>query len=139
MAGGQVAWRPGAHELLTGAVAAGVPCALVSSSLRRVVDAVLEAVGRHHFAATVSGDDVQRTKPDPEPYLLAADLLGVPASSCVALEDTAIGAASARAAGCRTVVVPSLLPVADDMADLVVGSLAELDLSALRQLVIAPA
>ena len=139
LAGGPVAWRPGGNDLLTAAVAAGVPCALVSSSLRRVVDAVLEAVGRHHFAATVSGDDVQRTKPDPEPYLLAADLLGVPASSCVALEDTAIGAASARAAGCRTVVVPSLLPVADDMADLVVGSLAELDLSALRQLVIAPA
>ena len=134
-----VAWRPGAHDLLAAAVAAGVPCALVSSSLRRVVDAVLDAVGRHHFEATVSGDDVQRTKPDPDPYLLAAELLGVPASSCVALEDTAIGAASARAAGCRTVVVPSLLPVGDELADLVVGSLADLDLAALGRLVTAAA
>jgi HAD superfamily hydrolase (TIGR01509 family) len=134
-----VAWQPGAHELLTSAVAAGVPCALVSSSLRRVVEPVLDAVGRHHFAATVSGDDVERTKPQPDPYLLAAELLGVPASSCVALEDTAIGATSARAAGCRTVVVPSLLPVADEMADQVVGSLADLDLVTLGRLLAAPA
>ena len=89
------------------------------------------------FAATVSGDDVQRTKPHPDPYLLAADLLGVPASSCVALEDSGIGATSARAAGCRTVVVPSLVPVADETADLVVGSLAELDLATLGRLTTA--
>ena len=136
---GPVAWRPGAHDLLTAAVAAGVPCALVSSSLRRVVDAVLDAVGRAHFAATVSGDDVERTKPHPDPYLLAAELLGVPTSACVALEDSAIGAASAREAGCRTVVVPSLLPVGEETADLVVGSLADLDLTTLSRLVTAPA
>ena len=139
LGGGPVAWRPGAHALLAAAVEAGVPCALVSSSMRRVVDAVLEAVGRHHFVATVSGDDVERTKPHPDPYLLAAELLGVPASSCVALEDSEIGAASARAAGCRTVVVPSLVPVADETADLVVGSLAELDLASLGRLATTPA
>ena len=139
LGGRPVAWRPGAHALLAAAVEAGVPCALVSSSMRRVVDAVLEAVGRHHFVATVSGDDVERTKPHPDPYLLAAELLGVPASSCVALEDSEIGAASARAAGCRTVVVPSLVPVADETADLVVGSLAELDLASLGRLATTPA
>ena len=136
---GPVAWRPGAHDLLSAAVDAGVPCALVSSSLRRVVDAVLHAVGGHHFAATVSGSDVERTKPHPDPYLLAAERLGVPASSCVALEDSAVGAASARAAGCRTVVVPSLLPVGGDLADLVVGSLGDLDLPMLGRLVTAHA
>jgi HAD superfamily hydrolase (TIGR01509 family) len=134
-----VAWRPGAHDLLTSAVGAGVPCALVSSSLRPVVDAVLEAVGRERFAATVSGDDVEQTKPHPDPYLLAADLLGVPATSCVALEDSDVGATSARAAGCRTVVVPSLAPVADELADLVVGSLDDLDLETLGRLVNAHA
>jgi HAD superfamily hydrolase (TIGR01509 family) len=136
---GPVAWRPGAHDLLTSAVGAGVPCALVSSSLRPVVDAVLVAVGRERFAATVSGDDVERTKPHPDPYLLAADLLGVPATSCVALEDSDVGATSARAAGCRTVVVPSLAPVADELADLVVGSLDDLDLGTLGRLFTARA
>ena len=131
---GPVAWRPGAHDLLAAAEEAGVPCALVSSSMRRVVDAVLDAVGRQHFAATVSGDDVERTKPDPDPYLLAAELLGVPASSCVALEDSEIGATSARAAGCSVVVVPSLVPVPAEAADLVAGSLAELDLASLGRL-----
>ena len=131
---GPVAWRPGAEALLTSAAAAGVPCALVSSSLRPVVDAVLDAVGRHHFAATVSGDDVERTKPHPDPYLLAAELLGVPPADCVALEDSAAGATSARTAGCRTVVVPSLAPVPDDLSHVQVSSLAELDLDRLARI-----
>jgi len=130
---GPVAWRPGAEALLTSAAAAGVPCALVSSSLRPVVDAVLDAVGRHHFATTVSGDDVERTKPHPDPYLLAAELLGVRPDDCVALEDSAAGAASARSAGCRTIVVPSLSPVPEDLSHLQVPSLAELDLDRLAR------
>ena len=132
--GSGVVWRPGAEALLTSAAAAGVPCALVSSSLRPVVDAVLDAVGRHHFAATVSGDDGERTKPHPHPYLLAAELLGVPPADCVALEDSAVGATSARSAGCRTVVVPSLAPVPDDLSHLQVPSLAELDLDRLARI-----
>ena len=50
-----VSWRPGAEDLLSAAADAGVPCTLVSSSLRSVVDAVLDAVGRDRFAATVAG------------------------------------------------------------------------------------
>jgi HAD superfamily hydrolase (TIGR01509 family) len=139
LGGGPVSWRPGAQDLLTAAVDAGVPCALVSSSLRPVVDAVLDAVGRHHFAATVSGDDVERTKPHPDPYLLAAELLGLAAGSCVALEDSAAGATSARAAGCRTVVVPSLAQVPGHLADLTADSLADVDLWTLGRLGNAPA
>jgi HAD superfamily hydrolase (TIGR01509 family) len=131
---GPVAWRPGAEALLASAGAAGVRCALVSSSLRPVVDAVLDAVGRHHFAATVSGDDVERTKPHPEPYLLAAELLGVHPADCVALEDSAAGATSARSAGCRTVVVPSLAPVPADLSHVQVTSLTELDLDRLARI-----
>ena len=108
---GPVHWMPGARRLLEETSAAGVPRALVSSSLRVVVDAVLDAIGREHLPVTVSGDDVARTKPYPDPYLLAARTLGVDPADCVALEDSATGAASARAAGCYTVAVPSL---ADD-------------------------
>jgi HAD superfamily hydrolase (TIGR01509 family) len=130
---GPVAWQPGAQDLLATAAAAGVPCALVSSSLRPVVDAVLAAIGDHHFGATVSGDDVECTKPHPDPYLRAAELVGVPATSCVALEDSTTGAASARAAGCRTVVVPTLTPVPDHLADLQVSSLTQLSLDVLAR------
>lgn len=124
---GPVEWMPGARRLLTAVGAAGLPRALVSSSARVLVDAVLDAVGRQDFDVTVSGDDVVRTKPYPDPYLLAADLLGVDAAACVAIEDSRPGAASARAAGCLTIVVPSVTPVPDDVADLQVDTLEDLD------------
>ncbi len=132
---GPVNWMPGARRLLEETSAAGVPRALVSSSLRVVVDAVLDAIGREHLPVTVSGDDVARTKPYPDPYLLAARTLGVDPADCVALEDSATGAASARAAGCYTVGVPSLATIPTDVAHHQVGSLEELDLAALADLV----
>lgn len=63
---------PGAERLLAELAAYEVPTALVSASHRRIIDRVLESVGRHHFALTVAGDEVTRTKPHPEPYLTAA-------------------------------------------------------------------
>jgi HAD superfamily hydrolase (TIGR01509 family) len=132
---GPVRWMPGARELLGEVTDAGVPVALVSASYRCIVDAVLEVVGRERFATTVSADDVPRTKPHADPYLAAAAALGVDPTRCVALEDSAIGAASARAAGCVTVAVPSIVPVDPATVDAVVSSLADIDLSWLRDLV----
>ena len=131
--GGPVDWMPGAQRLLAEVGQAGLPRALVSSSARVIVEAVLDAVGREHFDVTVSGDDVSRTKPHPEPYLRAAELLGVDVRSCVALEDSPPGANSARAAGCVTVVVPSVASVPDDIAHLQVRSLEELDLAVMAE------
>ena len=128
---GPVRWQPGAERLLAQAADAGVPCALVSSSLRPVVDAVLAAIGTEHFTVTVSGDDVAQTKPNPDPYLLAAELLGVDPVRCVALEDSETGATSAVAAGCLTVVVPSLVPVPDGVGDVRLAALTEIDLERL--------
>jgi HAD superfamily hydrolase (TIGR01509 family) len=131
---GPVRWQPGAEGQLAQAADAGVPCALVSSSLRPVVDAVLAAIGTEHFAVTVSGDDVAQTKPSPDPYLLAAELLGVDPVRCVALEDSETGASSALAAGCLTFVVPSLVPVPLEVGDHRAASLTELDLALLGEL-----
>lgn len=131
---GPVDWMPGAAQLLTGVLAAGVPTALVSSSSRSVMDAVLDAVGRAHFAVTVSADDVAQTKPHPDPYLTAARALGVDPRDCVALEDSATGAASARAAGCVVVAVPSIGSVHPADVDAVVGSLTAVDLRRLSGL-----
>jgi len=132
---GPIDWMPGAERLLAEVEAAGLARALVSSSARVIVEAVLEAVGREHFDVTVSGDDVTRTKPDPEPYLRAAALLGVAPGSCLALEDSLPGATSARSAGCVTVVVPSVAPVPDDVAHLQVCSLEEIDLSVIAEVI----
>jgi len=132
---GPVRWMPGARELLEEVTDAGVPAALVSSSYRLVVDAVLDAVGRERFTTTVSADDVPRTKPFADPYLAAAAALGVDPTWCVALEDSATGADAARAAGCVTVAVPSIVAIDPAVVDAVVASLTDIDLSWLRDLV----
>lgn len=98
---------PGAEQLLTALRAEGVPLALVSSSYRVLVDAVL-AQGVGPFELTLGGDEVARGKPDPEPYLTAARLLRADPVRCVVLEDSPSGVASGEAAGCAVVAVPSV-------------------------------
>jgi beta-phosphoglucomutase-like phosphatase (HAD superfamily) len=94
---------------------------------------VLAATGLR-FPVTVAGDDVVRTKPDPEPYLLAAKLLDADPEQCVALEDSPSGVASATGAGCLVVAVPTLLPIPAAPRRLVARSLTEVKLATLRAL-----
>ncbi|MEV1242168.1 HAD family hydrolase [Nonomuraea sp. NPDC050022] len=130
-----VALMPGASELLDAVREEGIPVALVTSSLREIADAVLKGVGRDRFDAIVTADDVTRTKPDPEPYLTAADLLGVDPVRCVVLEDSPNGVAAATAAGCAVVGVPSLLPIDPAPGRLVVASLTDVTIPTLRALI----
>lgn len=101
-----IAARPGAIELLRAAADAGVPCALVSATHARVLRSVTDLLVPGAFAVVVGGDDVTRTKPDPEPYRLAAERLGVAPGECLAVEDSRAGVASAVAAGCPVLAVP---------------------------------
>jgi HAD superfamily hydrolase (TIGR01509 family) len=126
--------QPGARELLAEVAAAGVPHALVTSSQRLFADEVLASTGMT-FAVVVCGEDVTATKPDPEPYLLAAKLLGADPARCVALEDSPNGVASAEGAGCHVVAVPSLVPIEPAPGRVVLPSLRGIDLAALRALV----
>jgi HAD superfamily hydrolase (TIGR01509 family) len=132
-AAGRVIVRPGARELLAEVAAAGIPHALVTGSQREFTDAVVASTGLT-FTATVTGDDVARPKPDPEPYLLAAKVLDAAPENCVALEDSPSGVTSATGAGCRVVAVPSLIPIPPASGRLVVRSLSDISLAALRAL-----
>lgn len=130
---------PGARRLLTELSAHRMPTALVSASHRSVVDEMLVSVGTQHFAFTLAGDELARTKPHPDPYLTAAERLGADPARCAVLEDTVTGVASAEAAGCQVVAVPSVAPVESVDGRTVVGSLEEVDLSFLHSLVmVAP-
>ncbi|MET8007121.1 HAD family hydrolase [Nonomuraea glycinis] len=131
LAGG-VRVMPGAGELLDALRDEGVPVALVTSSLPDIADAVLKSVGRDRFDAIVTAGDVLRPKPDPEPYLTAARLLGVRPVRSVVLEDSPTGVAAATAAGCAVVAVPSLLPIQAVPGRLVISSLTEVTVSTLR-------
>jgi len=97
---------PGARELLGELSAAPVPTALVSASPRSIVDLVLPRLG-HRFDEVVADGDTPRGKPYPDPYLEAAERLGVDPRRCVAVEDSPTGIAAATAAGCRVTVVDS--------------------------------
>ena len=106
-----VPWRPGARELLGELRDRDVPCALVTMSWRRFVEPVVDALPAGSFDAVVCGDEVTHGKPHPEAYSRAAELLGLDPGETVAIEDSPTGAASAEAAGCRLLVVPSHVPV----------------------------
>lgn len=132
---------PGAAELLAEVTAAGLPCALVTSSQRQVMDAVLAQLASGNprrsspFDVTVCAADVAQTKPHPEPYLLAAELLGADPASCVVLEDSPNGVAAAEAAGCVVVVVPGVAAVPLRPGRIVVPSLRAVSAGWLRHLV----
>ncbi|MEV4685868.1 HAD family hydrolase [Streptomyces kurssanovii] len=128
---------PGAARLLAELAAHNVPTALVSASHRRIIDRVLASLGPQHFALSVAGDEVPRTKPHPDPYLLAAQGLGAEPARCAVVEDTATGVASAEAAGCRVVAVPSVAPIQPAGGRVVVRSLEEVDVVFLRTLISA--
>ncbi|MEU5073050.1 HAD family phosphatase [Streptomyces asoensis] len=125
---------PGAARLLAELTEHEVPTALVSASHRRIIDRVLTSLGHENFRLSVAGDEVGRTKPHPDPYLFAASGLGVDPARCAVIEDTATGVASAEAAGCHVVAVPSVAPITPSHRRTVVPSLEQVDLAFLRDL-----
>ncbi|MGX2998138.1 HAD-IA family hydrolase [Streptomyces sp. JNUCC 64] len=125
---------PGAARLLAELAAHRIPTALVSASHRRIIDRVLHSLGHGNFQLTVAGDEVERTKPFPDPYLIAAAGLGADPARCAVVEDTATGVAAAEAAGCRVVAVPSVAPIRAAAGRTVVSSLEQVDLAFLHDL-----
>ncbi|HYY80960.1 MAG TPA: HAD family phosphatase [Actinomycetes bacterium] len=119
---------PKLREALDRLAGAGLPLAVATSGTRAYVEHVLGRLGvREAFAAVVSGEDVERGKPHPDVYLLAAERLAADPADCVAIEDAPHGIAAARAAGMRVVAVPHALVAGLDFsaADVVVGDLAQ--------------
>jgi HAD superfamily hydrolase (TIGR01509 family) len=121
-----VAARPGAVELVE-QLRGRVPLGLASNSPRYLVDVALQSGGfSDAFDAVVSSDDVAHHKPAPDLYLLACERLGVDPAETVALEDTASGIASAKAAGLTCIAVPQFAETDVSAADRVIASLEEL-------------
>jgi sugar-phosphatase len=113
---------PGVKTLL-----AGLPLerwAIVTSSTQRLLLARLGAAGLPVPERIISADDVERGKPDPEPYRRGAELLGLRPEDCVVVEDAPSGVGAGKAAGCRVLGVLGTHSAAElDEADWVVGSL----------------
>jgi len=110
---------------------------LASTSSRDWVDFVVDGLAaRSHFEAIIAGDEVAARKPAPDVYLRAAERLGVPPAECVALEDSAPGIASAKAAGMSCIAIPNRVTLLHDLsaADCQVPHLGEVTLDLLRSL-----
>jgi sugar-phosphatase len=113
---------PGAAALL----AAARPVAIVTSGGRRLAETRLRAAGLQRPSVLVSVDSVSRGKPDPEPYLLAAQRLGVWPDHCTVFEDAPAGVAAGKAAGMHVVALTTTVSAADLAgADRIVANLAE--------------
>lgn len=106
-----VPFRPGARGMLRALRERGVPTALVTMSLRRMADAIVELLGFDAFDVVIAGDEVDRPKPDPDPYLRACSRLGVDPRDTVAIEDSPNGVRAALSAGATTIGVPLLVPL----------------------------
>lgn len=104
----EVPWRPGVLDLMTDLRSAGIPCGIVTMSLRPAATFIAEQLGIEHV---VSGSDVANEKPHPEAYVSGAALFGADAEACVAVEDSINGLRSAVASGARSLAVPSNQPI----------------------------
>ena len=113
--GAGIAWCPGARELVEAVRKTELATALVTTTSRRLADIVLRSIeadlGYSPFDVTLCGDEVPARKPDPAPYLRAADMLGVDAAACVVIEDSLAGVTSGLAAGMAVLGVPALQSV----------------------------
>jgi sugar-phosphatase len=110
---------PGAHDVIAVLAGRGLPWAVVTSADARLAAARLDAAGID-VPVLVTIDDLTAGKPDPQGYLRAAELLGVPASQCLVVEDADVGLDAGRAAGAVTAALRGL------DGDMRIGDLGEL-------------
>ena len=125
---------PGALELVHDLQKNGVNTALVSASPRNIVDAVLENLGQDLFPFSISADDVENTKPNPECYLKAAKIAQVEINNCLIFEDSLTGMQSAQESGAYLIAVPHLVAIEDSERVRVISSLERLSFEKIQLL-----
>ena len=127
---------PGVMELMADLRRAGFKQAIASGTTRIEVDAIINGCGvRDYFDTIVSCEDVSNGKPDPEPFLKAASLIGVNPSRCVVIEDGKTGVCAAKAAGMKAIAVLNT-QTGEDLAaaDIVVETLAQINAARVLEL-----
>ena len=110
-------------ELLADLKANAVPCGIVSSSPASVLEAGLKQFPPGVIGVVVDGQMVSGSKPEPDAYLLAAELLGVAPHDCIVLEDTLSGTTAGLAAGAVVVAIPREAGLADAPGQVILDSL----------------
>lgn len=128
-----VEFLPGIERFLAEVREAQIPAAVVTNATTSVARRTASAAPEGTFSVVIGNDETTHPKPDPQPYLLAAERLGVDPTQCVALEDSPSGVRSATAAGMRVIVVPGELEVPEGLGTVRLKH-EELTLEAVRSL-----
>ena len=113
----QVEFLPGIERFLAQVRDAQIPAAIVTNATTSIAQRTADAAPEGTFSVIIGNDETTHPKPDPQPYLLAAQRLGVEPSRCVALEDSPSGVRSATAAGMKVIVVPGELEVPAELGN----------------------
>ncbi len=130
----EVPFAPGASQLISEMHQEAIPMALVTASTRAIMDGALTSIGKHFFKTTISDNDVERSKPDPQGYQLAASRVGVPIEDCLIIEDSITGAMAAIASGAYLLGVTHSGPLPMGQKVCHVENLIDLELSGIVEL-----
>lgn len=123
--------RPGVDAILSSAESLELPMAVASSATLETIELVVDTLFiRHYFRSLTSGEEVERGKPAPDVFLLAAQRLSVNPQNCLVVEDSLNGVKAAKAAGMQCVAIPCDATRHQDhsQADLILASLNDIDL-----------
>jgi HAD superfamily hydrolase (TIGR01509 family) len=134
---GSIPLMDGLLTLLDSLANEEVPCWIASSSSAEIIGKVLRVNKlEHYFRGYVSGDDVQRSKPDPQIFARTASMAGSPASTCIVIEDSINGIRAASSAGMAVIALNNRLLHKEDlaMAILVIDSLEEISAEFLKKI-----
>ena len=109
--------KPGLHEFLSWLKEHSIKIAIATSTTRSVAEGYWKQSGIDRYIdASVCGDEVVNSKPDPEIFLKAASLLQVPIAECMVAEDSINGLKAARASGAVSCMIPDLTPYTEELA-----------------------
>lgn len=131
---GNTPTMPGALELVRELQAHGIKTGLVSASPRNIVDAVLDNLGHDLFPFSLSSDDVEKTKPNPDCYLKAAVMTGSAIENCLVFEDSLTGMSAATSSGAFLIAVPHLVKIEESAKVRVISSLEQMSFTRLQTL-----
>ncbi|WP_026510775.1 MULTISPECIES: HAD family hydrolase [unclassified Butyrivibrio] len=125
--GGRLPVKKGVKEILEYLKSENIRCAVASSTRKAVVENELRDAGfLDYFEEIIGGDAVKISKPNPEIYLMACDIMKVNPMDAYAIEDSYNGIRAAHAAGMKPIMVPDMIPANDEMKSLSVRICADL-------------
>ena len=130
----ELPFRPGALELLKELREKGIPTALVTMSMSDMAKSVVSRIPFKAFDVVLGGDQVQFGKPHPEPYIRAAEKLGLKPSECIALEDSKTGLTSAETAGTVAIGIPHIAKIPEQTGRILIDSLEDMTVAKLQRI-----